>query len=130
MACNIGSFVDTAFMQWDPVDGFIGAPKNRRDPKGGGHDYCFLGHTRASDLAARGRDALPDKIAAHVTPAWHDAIRRSAEALAADAFINYLQNSWGPSWGIGGYGLATDDLLTDWQTRDGVVMEPKLTEAG
>ena len=40
---TFGTFVDTAFMNWTPAKGPIGAC-NTSDPSGGGHAICVLGH--------------------------------------------------------------------------------------
>jgi hypothetical protein len=43
-AVIVGVFVDTAFEDWTPSQGPIGAPRNPNDPNGGGHALCIDGY--------------------------------------------------------------------------------------
>lgn len=47
-AVTLACFVDTAFEEWHPAYGPIGAP-NMGDPQGGGHALCVAGYSTAAD---------------------------------------------------------------------------------
>lgn len=122
---GFGFFVDTAFEQWNPTKGFVGAPKNPYDPDGGGHFLYAAGYTRAGLLAQDVKSALPSKLHP-ANPDWERSIAQSAAALPASARINFGVNSWSDSWGLNGFFLFTDELLSDPQTGDEFAFEAKM----
>lgn len=121
---GFGIFVDTAFEEWNPAKGFLGAPVNPYDPNGGGHFIYTVGYTRAG-LLAQDINALPERLRP-TDSSIAAAICQNAAKLASGARIGFGVNSWSSRWGLHGFFLYLDALLDDPQSGDTFAFEAKM----
>ena len=92
------SFVDTAFMRWDPSKPAMGIP-DYTDPKGGGHKPLVIGYNIVANDGS-------------VLTTWNG-------TLPAGAWRRWkVRNSWGKSWGLRGHFYATDTWLAQTTERE------------
>ena len=120
--CPTGILVDTAFENWNPMNGFIGAPVNPHDPDGGGHYVDTVGFILAGVLARDGILAIPSKLLESFQPTTRNlvatALARAATKLPTSDPIFIVKNSWAKMWGLSGFFLATKAWLTSPTTGD------------
>lgn len=128
-AVPTGFFVDMAFEQWSPGDGFVGAPKNPRDPLGGGHYVDTVGYTRAGMIAKGLPPAavLPARMLPISDHEWSVLVMAAAK-MASSEPIFFVKNSWA-LWGLNGFFLATREFFDDPQTGDMNAITAKMKEA-
>jgi hypothetical protein len=128
-----GIFVDTAFQNWNPLDGFIGAPVNPYDPDGGGHYVDTVGFIRAGILAQMGLGTIPAKLLEAFSPTTAKmievALAKAAAKLPPSDPIFIMKNSWTKLWGLSGFFLATKALITAPTTSDLNAVLPVMKEA-